>query len=71
MDLTTMLIQLKDQLASQLAEKRKEQSTYDRLQGKLNSDMARLTAEVARLQGYIAQEQAPGGPGSAGGNPNA
>lgn len=70
MDLTTMLIQLKDQLAAQLAEKRKEQSTYDRLQGKINSDMARLTAEVARLQGYIAQEQAPGGPGPAGG-PNA
>lgn len=70
MDLTTMLIQLKEQLAAQLAEKQKEQSTYDRLQGKINSDLARLTAEVARLQGYIAQERAPGGPGPAGG-PNA
>ena len=66
-----MLIQLKEQLAAQLSEKQKEQSTYDRLQGKINSEMARLTAEVARLQGYIAQERAPGGPGPTGGNPNA
>lgn len=69
MDLTTMLVQLKEQLEVQLAEKRGQLATYDRQTGRLNSDVARLTAEVARLQGYIAQEQAPGGPGSGGGQP--
>lgn len=66
MDLNTMLVQLKAQLETQLAEKRKALSTYDRETGRINSEVARITAEVARLQSYIAQENRPGG-----GNPNA